>query len=88
MKDIEFMLKLQGDAPMVLCSLFENPFTVQEYNQGVIALVFAPQMRPCTNHIMIKYHHFHIFLKYGDVEIQNVDTKEQIADIFYEATRF
>ena len=65
-----------------MCSLFENPVTVCEYNQWKIALVVALQMRPCTKHITIKYHCFRSFAVNGDVEIQHIDTKEQITDIF------
>ena len=36
MKEIEFVLKLQGDTPTVLCSLFKNPVTVYKENQGAI----------------------------------------------------
>ena len=39
-------------------------------------------MRPLMKHIAIKYHHLWIFFKDGDVEIKNIYTKEQIADIF------
>ena len=41
MKEIEFLVKLQGDIPEVLCSLFENPITVYEYNQEAISLVVS-----------------------------------------------
>ena len=67
MKEIEFLLKLQGDTPKVMCSIFENPDTVQEDNQEAIALVFAPQIQPHTNHIAIKYHHFRSFMEKCDV---------------------
>ena len=33
-------------------------------------------------HINIKYHQFQSFVANGDVEIQHIDIKEQIADIF------
>ena len=58
MKEIEFVLNLQGDTMTVLFSLFENPITVHEDNQGVIKLAVAMQMQPGTKHIAIKYHHF------------------------------
>ena len=65
----------------MLCSLFENPVTVYENNQGVIALPVYPKIQPRTKHIAIKYHHFRSFFVNGDVEIKHVDTKEQISDI-------
>ena len=79
-KDIEFLLKLQGDTPTILCSLFEKPVTVHEDNQGMTALTFSPQIQPRMKHIAIKYHHFRSFVANGDVDIKHVDTKEQIAD--------
>ena len=82
MKEIEFVLKLQRDTLTVLCSLFENPFTVYKDNQGAIVLAVSPQMQPHTKHITIKYHNFWSFLVNVDVEIKHVDTKEQIATIF------
>ena len=53
-KETEFILKLEGDTPTVLCNLFENPVTFHEDNQGVIALAICLQMRPRTKHIAIK----------------------------------
>ena len=41
MKEIDFILKLQGDTPTLMCSLFENPVTpvmVYKDNQVSIAL--------------------------------------------------
>ena len=66
----------------VLCSLFEIPVTVHEDNQGAIALTFSPQIQPCTKNIVIKYHHLQGVVFNGDVDIQRIDTKEHIADIF------
>ena len=42
MKEIKFIIKLQGYTPTVLCSIFENPVTpvtVYKDNQQAIALV-------------------------------------------------
>ena len=82
MKEIEFVLKLQGDNLALLCSLFEKPVTFHEDNQGVIALIVDPQMQPHTKHSAIKYNRFWSFITNGDVEIQHIDTKEKIMDIF------
>ena len=81
MKKIEFVLELQGDAPKVLWSPFENPVTVHENNQGSIALTVATKMRPHTRQIVIKYHHFQSFVTNGDVEMQHIETTEEITDI-------
>ena len=85
MKKIEFLLKLQGDTPAVLCSLFEKPVTpvtVYGDNQGAILLAVSPQMQPRTKHIAIRYHHFRRFVANSGVKIKHVDTKEQIEGIF------
>ena len=39
-------------------------------------------MQSHTKHIAIKYHHLRSFVENGDVDIKNVDIKEQIAGIF------
>ena len=62
----------------MLCSIFENPVIVHKDNQGAIRILVAAQMRPHTKHIVI----FQCFIANGDVEIQHIDTKKQIADIF------
>ena len=70
-KYIEFVLELQGDSPMVMCSIFKRPFIVHNDNQGEIALTVATQIWACIKHITIKYHHFCNFMENGDVEIQH-----------------
>ena len=67
MKEIEFVLELQGDTPKVLFSIFENTVKVQEHNQGATALAVAPQMRPCAKHIEIKYYHLQSFVLNYDI---------------------
>ena len=41
-----------------------------------------PEVSPRTKHIALKYHHFRGHVKNGDIQIERVDTKDQIADIF------
>ena len=48
----------------------------------MIALTVPLEIKPCTKHITIKYHHFQIFFTKGDVSINNINIKEQVADIF------
>ena len=69
MKEIDFVLYLQGNTTKVLCRLFENLFTVYKENQGEIALLVAPQIRHHTKDIAIKYHHFRSFVANSDAEI-------------------
>ena len=83
MKETEFIIKLQGDAPTLLCSLFEKlvtPITVYEENQVATELAVSPQIWTCTKHIDIKYNQLQIFVANGDQK--NVNIKEQITDIF------
>ena len=82
MKEIGFTLEIQGDNPTVLCSIIKNLVTVHENNQGAIALAIAPKMWPRTNHIAIKYYYLQSSVANGDAEIQHIDNKQQIADIF------
>jgi hypothetical protein len=42
----------------------------------------APKMRPRTEHINIKYHHFLEHVTSGLLSLYAVSTDEQIADIF------
>ena len=82
MKEIGFVTKLQIDTLKILCRIFENQSTVYEDNKREITLSVSPQMKPRTKHITIKNHHFQSFIVNGDVDIKNVDNKEQIANIF------
>ena len=76
MREIDFVLKLQGYTPEVLCSIFKNTVTFQEDNQRAIEFMVVPQIRLLKKHTAINYDHFQSFLANGDVEIQNIDTKE------------
>jgi len=57
------------------CTLFED-------NNGALELATKPRYRPRTKHIAIKYHHFREKVSNGLVDIQPIDTREQIADQF------
>ena len=83
-KKIEFILKLQGDTLKVLCRILEMKVTVHKDNQGVIILAVALQIKPHMKHIPIKYHHFRGFDANGYVDIQHIDTKEEmsLSDIY------
>ena len=69
MKEIEFVLNVQGGTPTVLCICFKNPGTVHEDDQGAIPILVSPQMRLRKNQTAIKYHYFRSFVANGDVEI-------------------
>ena len=52
--------------------------------KGCIELVAALKMRPHTmhKHIASKYHHFREHVLREDIQVQRIDTKSQLADIF------
>jgi hypothetical protein len=56
--------------------------TIFEDNKGCVELANAPRRRPRTRHIGIKYHHFRSHVSRGDIKVQWIDTKHQLADIF------
>ena len=70
---------LTNSNPTIHCTLFED-------NVGAETLAKAPKMNPRTKHIAIKYHHFREAVRKGYLQIQRVDTKDQLADIFTKPT--
>jgi Reverse transcriptase (RNA-dependent DNA polymerase) len=59
----------------VLCKAFED-------NSGAFEMARSPKLRPRTKHLNIKYHHFREEVEKGTIQIYQVDTGDQIADIF------
>ena len=51
-------------------------------NLTVLCSIFEKPVTPRMKNIAIKYHDFRSFVANGDVDIKQVDTKDQIADIF------
>jgi hypothetical protein len=64
--------------PKVKCRVFED-------NSGCVEIAREYKMRPRTKHIAVRYHHFRDHVKRGDIQIEHISTKEQIADIFTKA---
>jgi hypothetical protein len=56
--------------------------TIFEDNKGCVELANAPHLCPRTRHIGLKYHHFCHHVSRGDIKVQWIDTKHQLADIF------
>ena len=56
--------------------------TVFEDNKGYVGLVAAPKMRHRTKHLAITYHHYREHVCRGNIQVQWIDTKSQLADIF------
>jgi hypothetical protein len=73
--ELASITKLQFGSTITHSTIFED-------NKGCVELVNAPKMRPRTKHIAIKYHHFRSHVSRGDIKIQWIDTKSQLADIF------
>ena len=61
---------------------------VLEDNNGAIELAKAPKILPRTKHIALKYHHFREHVRKSLIEINLIDTLEQVADIFTKALSF
>jgi hypothetical protein len=59
--------------PTVKCKAFDD-------NMGAIEIALVPKMRPRTKHINVKYHHFRQYVDNGDILIQHVTSKDQVAD--------
>ena len=57
------------------CTLFED-------NNGALELATTPRYRPRTKHIAVKYHHFRERVKNGTVNMESINTNEQLADQF------
>jgi hypothetical protein len=61
--------------PKVHCKVFED-------NAGAIEIANVPKMRPRTEQLNIKYHHFGEEVRKGTISIYHTRTEDQIADIF------
>jgi hypothetical protein len=61
--------------PKVVCTVFED-------NSGAVELAKVPKMRPRTKHINPKYLHFRKYVSDGIIQIVQVKTTEQMANIF------
>ena len=78
---LEKTLNIESKRPSVKCKVFED-------NNGAIELAKAPKIRPRTKHISLKYHHFREHVQKVLIEINPIDTLEQVAYIFTKAFLF
>ena len=69
------IFNLTSVKPSVRCKVFED-------NQSTIAVAKEPSMLPRTKHIGLKYHHFRQFVINGAIDINYINTTEQLGDIF------
>ena len=59
----------------VKCKVFED-------NNGAIELAKALNIRPRIKHMSLEYHHSREHVRKGFIEINSIDTLEQVAEIF------
>jgi hypothetical protein len=74
MKEIGDLFGLLTRKPVFKCKVWED-------SESCIKVAKSPKFTPRTKHIAIKYHHFRSFVEDGTIDIQSIDTKEQLADI-------
>ena len=75
MQEIGAVFEFHNPKPKFHCIVFED-------NISCIKVAESPKFTPRTKHIAIKYHHFRKHVADGTVSIHQIDTKEQITDIF------
>jgi hypothetical protein len=64
--------------PKIRCKVFED-------NAPCIEIAKNPKFRPRTKHLAIRLFHFLSYVQSGEIEIEHVSTKDQIADILTKA---
>lgn len=74
LEDFKRPFNLHLNTPNIKCTVFED-------NQRCIAIDTSDKFTPLTKHIALKYHHFRDHVKRGVIDIQHIDTADQIADI-------
>ena len=77
LEQLEKKFNIESKRPIVKCKVFED-------NNGAI----EPNICPRTKHIALKHHHFREHVWKGLIEINLIDTLEQVADIFTKAFTF
>ena len=81
LEQLEKTLNIESKRPSVKCKVFED-------NNGAIELARALKIRPRTKQIYLKYHHFREQVRKVLIEINPIDTLEQVAEIFTKALPF
>ena len=71
--DKKFALNLPK--PQIKCKVFED-------STSCISMAEGQKFSPRTKHIALKYHHFRQYVKSKTIEILNISSSEQTADIF------
>ena len=66
--------KIANTTPKMVCRVFED-------NSGALEMARTHKFRPRTKHINVKLHHFRDYVSRGEIVVEKVDTKDQLADI-------
>jgi hypothetical protein len=53
---------------------------VLEDNSGALEIAKIHKYRPRTKHLTVKLHHFHDYVTRGEISINRINTKDQLAD--------
>lgn len=70
---------------------FKEGILIHEDNQGCISIAKNPINNKLTKHIDTKYHYIRFEIQRGNIRIECINTKEQLADMFtksLDATKF
>jgi Reverse transcriptase (RNA-dependent DNA polymerase) len=74
--EVLYLLQLLKDVGMEQ----QTPITIYEDNSGAISLANNPQFQRRTRHIRVRYHYIRECICNGTVQLQYINTKEQLAD--------
>lgn len=69
---------IMGEHVSVDCLAHSDVF---EDNNGALTLATVPRMTPRSKHYATKYHFFRSHVQSGELKLNRIDTKEQLADI-------
>ena len=78
LEQLEKTLNIESKRPRVKWKVFKD-------NNSAIELAKAQKIRPLTKHVALKYHHFREHVRKCLIEINPIDTLEQVAEIFTKA---
>ena len=73
MKELKSAFSIEIQIPNFNC-------TVHEDNQACISMTTNQKFPPRTKHNALKYHHIRSYVDSKQIEIQYINTKEQLAD--------
>ena len=73
MKELKSAFPIEIQVPNFNC-------TVHEDNQSCISMATKQKFSPRTKHIALKYHHFRSYVDSKRIEIQYINTHDQLAD--------